>query len=586
MYSVVWRLNYSQKGTKMDNPEYEDGSFAYIQDRCGLINNIIESAENSLSSDQLANSILALSYVSDFELVQNNLREKYPTIWPVGIESAAQYFRENKLMISCDELQKEIGDTHCKKCPYNGKKISPSMLGRALVSSVNETNSISEFPIEALPKVAQEFTQAASIAIGCPSDYIAGTLLTLFSSLIGKSARIQLKKEWVDYAAIWLLLVGKPSWKKTPAMQAVLKYFKPIEMNYSKEYKEQIDTHVKEMLVYEVNLKEWKKNPTEDPPLPPKKPTLKRLSTTNITMESLCELLPSNPKGLALICDEASGFIRSMNEYKGGKGSDRSYYMSMWSNTSFPVDRKGIEPLMVETPFLSIIGGIQPDLLSELKLSSGQDGMNERFLYCYPNWEWNPSKTEPLGGYEIPEIHKKNIQSCFQLLSIREGDELLQLSDDAKAYFHEVEMELCHSTKDTYFDDTLDAYYQKMLRYFGRLALIIHVVKATSNESQSETLELQTLKQARQLLDYFLEHAKKALGSLSQSQEESQVQKTLKWILKRDLITLGPRELVTYKVAGCKKVKEAIFILKGLQDYGHGIWVEEERLFILVSEGS
>ena len=56
--------------------------------------------------------------------------------------------------------------------------------------------------------------------------------------------------------------------------------------------------------------------------------------------ESLASLLGGSP-GISVIRDELSGWIASMDQYKGGKGAERQAYLSLWSSTALKIDRKG-----------------------------------------------------------------------------------------------------------------------------------------------------------------------------------------------------------------------------------------------------
>lgn len=51
-------------------------------------------------------------------------------------------------------------------------------------------------------------------------------------------------------------------------------------------------------------------------------------------------MLDSTP-GLSLQHDELAGFVRSMDQYRGGKGADRQKMLSFWAATATKIDRKG-----------------------------------------------------------------------------------------------------------------------------------------------------------------------------------------------------------------------------------------------------
>ena len=123
----------------------------------------------------------------------------------------------------------------------------------------------------------------------------------------------------------------------------------------------------------------------EPAPEQPEAPTMGRSVASDTTIEALVSILEDNPRGLLVHKDELTGWVRSMDQYKGGKGSDRQHWLSLWSNDEVVVDRKSRmgEPIVLAKPFVSLFGGIQPAMLSELGGGS-EDGLMDRFLFAYP----------------------------------------------------------------------------------------------------------------------------------------------------------------------------------------------------------
>ena len=68
------------------------------------------------------------------------------------------------------------------------------------------------------------------------------------------------------------------------------------------------------------------------------------------------------------IHDELTAWVLGMNQYKGGRGADRQFYLSCWSGEPAKVNRKSDpgEPLIVPDPFLGVIGCIPPGKLADL----------------------------------------------------------------------------------------------------------------------------------------------------------------------------------------------------------------------------
>lgn len=93
-----------------------------------------------------------------------------------------------------------------------------------------------------------------------------------------------------------------------------------------------------------------------------------------------------------------------MNQYKGGKGADKQFYLSAWSGTAVIVDRiKNPDPIRVPRPFLSIIGCIPPDVLPDLAPDKGkEDGFLHRVLFA-----WSEPLSSRWNDAVIPEATQR-----------------------------------------------------------------------------------------------------------------------------------------------------------------------------------
>ncbi len=139
---------------------------------------------------------------------------------------------------------------------------------------------------------------------------------------------------------------------------------------------------------------EAKKAHTKDPdnnPAPGPKPPHLRAIVKDVTRESLVILLKDNPRGVLCDPDEASAWVARFDEYKA-KGSDRQFWLSIWSCAPVSVDRKGgNESLYVPFPFVSVLGGLPPGMLGSLSEERGrEDGFLDRILFTFPDQDAFP----------------------------------------------------------------------------------------------------------------------------------------------------------------------------------------------------
>jgi hypothetical protein len=207
------------------------------------------------------------------------------------------------------------------------------------------------FPLDVLPLSARDLAEAAAESIACPVDFPAVAMLAAASGIIGRSACLMIKPGYFASAALYVALVGNPSSGKTPAQHAALAPVLSIAGELHDEWRPRMDA--------------WKAAKSDERG---EEPVLRRLVTTDPTTEALGPILAKNPRGLILAPDEMTKWVMSMDQYKGGKGGDRPFYLSAWNGEPVYVDRAKHqrEPIVVPHPFLTVVGGLAPDMLSAL----------------------------------------------------------------------------------------------------------------------------------------------------------------------------------------------------------------------------
>ena len=85
------------------------------------------------------------------------------------------------------------------------------------------------FPLHILPESLQAYVKAQSAVIGCDYSALAMAVLTAFSGAIHHGCALKMMRNgsWWVGPRIWTMLVGPPSSKKTPAIDAVTR---PLEI--------------------------------------------------------------------------------------------------------------------------------------------------------------------------------------------------------------------------------------------------------------------------------------------------------------------------------------------------------------------
>jgi hypothetical protein len=374
-----------------------------------------------------------------------------------------------------------------------------------------------EFPTDALPRSVARLVKEAAAAIGCPPDFVGLSALTTLGAAIGNARVVQPKKTWSEGASIYAAVIADPGEKKTAAVAIATNPAQKLENTLNKEYERKLDEHARDMRGYEIDCKIARKN-DEDPGPPPKRPDAQRVHVNDTTIEALVPILKSNPRGLLLERDELVGWVKAMDQYRsGGKGADRQFWLSTWSNRPVSVDRKSQEgPVRVLKPFVSVIGSIQPTVLSELT-ENREDGMLERFLVVYPepiNALWTEDDVS-----EAAEVGYRDLYHKLHSLSL-ETDELgdpvekpVAFSPEAKQVFvaaynaHKQEMAAPG------FPQHLRSPWSKLEGYLVRLTLLLSACRFVEGGSP-ERIEQEDVLRAVVLMDYFKAQARRVFGAL------------------------------------------------------------------------
>jgi len=213
------------------------------------------------------------------------------------------------------------------------------------------------------------------------------------------------------------------------------------------------------------------------------------------------------------------------------------------------------------------------------------DGFMERILYSCPE----KCTDAPNEGVAIPkEIKERLADACENLFEnrISSKDRLVRLTKEARYRFVAAEREWHEKIHSPDFPSEMEAFYAKMPSQLGRLILILHEMKRAVGQTNSDLVDEKTVSEAKQMADYFLAHAHIALGMLTLTREELQVDKAMRWIQKRGMSVVSIRDIITFKVAGCNKKTTAMTLMKNIHDYGYGYFNQNENQLIVIPNTS
>jgi hypothetical protein len=394
------------------------------------------------------------------------------------------------------------------------------------------------FPLEVVPKPVADYWRAAADSVHVPVDYVAVPGLALLGAAAGRSRTAAVKRTYAKPPLLWCVLIAPPSGGKSPALTLAAAPLWRAEARWRA-------AHARDVLLfdcaierYKAAYREWQDAGCEgEPPPKPVRPTLRQAVLDDATAEAAVRVLAANPRGVVLAKDELSGLVLALNQYKGGRGADRQFWLSAWAGAAVKVNRsadKDAPPLFVAAPFAAVAGALCPEVLPTLRGDAAPgdapaDGFVDRFLMSYPD----PLPAVGETWVEIPEaVEEAYCQIGLQLLGFDlvppdEGFTLLQplavrFDDGAKRVWEQFTAALAAKLNARELDDPFRATLGKLREYGLRLAGLLWCLHRAAELAAGDgdeggygrpaRIDAATMTAAAKLVDYFEAHARRCHG--------------------------------------------------------------------------
>jgi Protein of unknown function (DUF3987) len=221
-----------------------------------------------------------------------------------------------------------------------------------------------------LPKVIEDYAFTMGETMGADPARLAMAALTVCGAAISDDIKLQMKQysgEWRECGRLWVTPVGLPSFKKTPIMTSAARPLRKLDHEMLRQFQFQQGQYK--------NLSPEDRKGVE-PPLQ------KRLCLEDTTIEAAQEVLMGSASGVLLYQDELSGFFGAMDKYSGSRGAakDRSFWLQSWSGGAYGLNRISRGASIIPNLSISLLGGIQPDVIRKIAAECHDDGFLARML--------------------------------------------------------------------------------------------------------------------------------------------------------------------------------------------------------------
>jgi hypothetical protein len=384
---------------------------------------------------------------------------------------------------------------------------------------------VPEFPFHVLPGHLQDYVASQSTMIGCDPSAMAMCSLTAISGALDHRFAVKMMRggDWWEHPRLWTLLVGDPSTKKTPCINAATRPLELHEADLRRDYEARLRDYER--------AKQAKDNTVEkaDPPA--------RYVVFDTTTEKLGEIISRSEHGLLVKRDELSGWIGSMERYGGAHGgsSDRGFWLKAYDGGPYGVGRIGRGEIHIPNLSSSLLGGIQPARIAELHgLTS--DGLLQRFMPTMVRRATVPRDTE--NGADLAKYN------ALIAALIRAPHRRMHLSNDALASMEEPRTHLFKLEQASAgLSDGFQGFVGKLPGVAGRFAVILRM--AADPEYQFHEIDVAVaLNVSGLIIDFIIPHALEFYNLGEEMSDGERLRKIASWVITSKQTVVSSRDFI------------------------------------------
>lgn len=423
------------------------------------------------------------------------------------------------------------------------------------------------FPVEIFPNEVGNYIEEVHQSLGCPIDLIGVAVLAVISGAIGNTRCIETRGGHKEFANLFLAIIAEPSSKKSPAFDKANSVIEWLQGKAKKAYDLQ-------MRDYKIEKEIWdnaKPNERDEMPI---KPILKQYFVSDFTMEVLSKMLAENERGIMVIADELDAWLKSMGQYKGGKGNDKQKWLTMWSRGSLKVDRKSEEPIFIKNPFVTVVGGIQPEVIRSFVIKNIRDGFIDRFLFSFPDRILKYSNQKI--SIPVKDSYFQLIKELYDYQSLTEYKNedtgeitedknaiIIYLDNEANLLWDEWNLDLIEEINSPFFPYFLEGAWGKLAGHTLRLALIFYCLNSRKC-GIAKYVTVDDMKCAFKLIKYFKYNIYKTMSYCYDTEIDISIKNVYSKAKKNGGI-ITAREVYKNRIAGCRKPDDVLKIFKELE---------------------
>jgi len=392
------------------------------------------------------------------------------------------------------------------------------------------------FPTDVLPAGLQGYCREVAESTRAAVDFVGVAMIATAGAAIGQSVNLRVKRRWEEPPILYAAVVAEPGKSKTPPLRLVVRPLASIDADLRERsrldrerWEEARRAHAKDL---------------NAPPPGPEPPQLRAI-VRDVTRESLCIVLRDNPRGILCAPDELTAWAGSFDQYKSKGGTDKQFWLSLWSAEAVSVDRKGgRENTYVPHPFAVVMGGVQPGVLASLGADRGRDdGFLDRIVFSFPERFPSQTWTDQEVTREAEQEWEDVVRRLHDVPMRSDGDSLhpwaAGLTPAAKARFTAWYDQRGRELDDPDACDGRGGAMSKSRANLARLALILSRLRLACDPCQAllderggtvPPVDVEDVEGATRLVAYFEAHRARAVDRMTAGAGDVDAASLLEWI--------------------------------------------------------
>ncbi len=449
------------------------------------------------------------------------------------------------------------------------------------------------FPLEALPDWLASFIDDVATFTQTPVDLAALLALGVFGMGAAKKARITIKEGYSEPLNLFVVVSLAPGNRKSQVMSILMNPVYAHERAAQAAAKAEIGLAEMERELVEGRLKQAQKaaikadgeeraaaeeqarallgqlNETASPALP-------RYTSDDITAEKLASLLAAQDGRIGVVSAEGGPFEVMAGRYSSNGGTNFEIYLKGHAGDPLRVDRVNREFEAVDSPALSVVLAVQPNVIRSIASNSTFKGRGllARFLYALP--------TSPLGSRDVnpPPIAAARAEEYTNRLT-RLLDVPLQ-REEGEVVEREIVLDPEASSEWLGFSAWLEPQLSpngelgnmtdwagKLAGAVARIAGILHMIDPTSGaEPWARPVTGPTMRRAIAIGKYLIPHAQAGYAEMGADGSLDDARYVWTWVARHELQSFVARDAFNDLRGRFKKMDHLRAALEILQDHG------------------